>query len=48
MFDKVLVRIWIRSTRDRKELIIVDLLEPKILTSGASKNKRLGSYYLYH
>jgi len=47
VFDKVLVRIWIRSSRDRK-VLIVDLLEPKILTSGASKNKRLGSYYLYH
>ena len=30
VFDKVRVRIWVRSSRDRKELV-VDLIEPKIL-----------------
>ena len=44
VFDKVRVRIWVRSTRDRKELV-VDLLEPKILadptaqSDGSSKKK---------
>ena len=40
MFDKVLVRIWVKSSRDQKELV-VDLLEPKILTSGASKKQKI-------
>jgi len=30
VFDKVRVKIWVRSSRDRKELV-VDLLEPKVL-----------------
>lgn len=40
VFDKVRVRIWVRSSRDRKELV-VDLLEPKILTRGASKKQKI-------
>ena len=39
VFDKVRVRIWVKSSRDRKELV-VDLLEPKILT-GASKKQKI-------
>ena len=30
VFDKVRVKIWVRSSRDRRELVL-DLLEPKIL-----------------
>jgi len=37
VFDKVRVRIWVKSRRDQKELV-VDLLEPKIF--GASKDQK--------
>jgi len=37
VFDRVRVRIWVRSTRDRKELV-VDLLEPKILANPHVKD----------
>ena len=48
VFDKVRVKIWVRSSRDRKELI-VDLLEPTALADptvleekgGAKKKKKL-------
>ena len=35
VFDKVRVKIWVRSSRDRKELV-VDLLEPKVLADPAN------------
>jgi len=38
VFDKVRVRIWVKSRRDQKELV-VDLLEPKIF-SGANKDQK--------
>ncbi|KAL7469408.1 hypothetical protein ACHAXS_009874 [Conticribra weissflogii] len=37
VFDKVRVRIWVRSTRDRKELVL-DLLEPKIMANPQFKD----------
>ncbi|KAL9187896.1 hypothetical protein ACHAXT_006274 [Thalassiosira profunda] len=45
VFDKVRVKIWVRKTRDRRELV-VDLLEPKLLadptssSEGASSSKK--------
>mmetsp|Transcript_22374 Transcript_22374/g.48514 ORF Transcript_22374/g.48514 Transcript_22374/m.48514 type:complete len:1161 (-) Transcript_22374:36-3518(-) len=49
VFDKVRVKIWVRSNRDRRELV-VDLLEPKILADPAVlhskdeiKEKKVGS-----
>ena len=37
VFDKVRVKIWVRSSRDRRELVL-DLLEPKILADPAAHN----------
>ncbi|KAL3765917.1 hypothetical protein ACHAW5_003885 [Stephanodiscus triporus] len=38
VFDKVRVKIWVRSSRDQRELVL-DLLEPKILADpGALQN----------
>ena len=40
VFDKVRVKIWVKSSRDRKELI-VDLLDPMIFsTAGKPKKKK--------
>jgi exosome complex exonuclease DIS3/RRP44 len=41
VFDKVRVKIWVRKSRDRKELVL-DLLEPKGLadSSGNDNGKR--------
>ena len=46
VFDRVRVKIWVRSSRDRRELVL-DLLEPKILADPAvindnSKDEKLG------
>ena len=38
VFDKVRVRIWVRSSRDRRELV-VDLLEPEQLASPKLREK---------
>ncbi len=35
VFDKVRVKIWVRSSRDRRELVL-DLLEPRILADPTS------------
>jgi len=37
VFDKVRVKIWVRSSRDRRELVL-DLLEPKILVDPTLAN----------
>lgn len=39
VFDKVRVKIWVRSSRDRKELV-VDLLEPRELADSAVVEER--------
>jgi hypothetical protein len=41
VFDKVKVKIWVRSSRDRKELIL-DMLEPRALADPAVLEKRDG------
>jgi len=38
VFDKVRVRIWVRKSRDRRELV-VDLLEPQLLANPAAALK---------